>query len=102
MLRGSSPSATGRPTQNWWVDQALSTLGMPTRSSERRFARAEGSGANHLRDVGEFTLRLLDLRLHHPQLVNVLDEALGAGVSADHALESLADGHLAPWPALRA
>src|SRR5258708_1701013 len=100
MRRGSKPSATSKPSQNWWVDQILRTRGMPTRSSDRGLDCAEGLGPNHLSNVGVSMPALLDCSLHHPQFTGVLNEALGARVAADDALEPLPDRHLAPRPAL--
>src|SRR5438552_1666679 len=75
----------------------------------RRLARdgagadpAEGVLANHLRHVGIVTLDLLELRLDHAHLVDVLDETLGARVAADHALPTRRERQLAPRPALGA
>src|SRR5919109_1750361 len=72
----------------------------------RRLARdragadpAEGVLANHLRHVGIVTLDLLELRLDHTHLVDVLDETFRARVAADHAFPSLRERQLAPWPA---
>src|SRR3954469_17146730 len=100
MRRASKPSATRKPSQNWWVDHMLRTRGMPTRSSERDFGGAESLGPNHLSHVGISMPALLDFRLHHAQFAGILDQALRAGIAADHALESFAYRHLAPWPAL--
>src|SRR5206468_12774553 len=74
---------------------------MPSRSLLR-----DGGGAdpaervlpNHLGNVRVVTLDLLELRLHDPHLVDVLDEALRARVAADHALPTLGQRQLAPPP----
>src|SRR5262245_34577083 len=78
---------------------------MPIRSLLR-----DGAGAdppervlpNHFGNVRVLTLDLLELRLDDPQLVHVLDEALGAGVTADHAFPAGGQWQLAPRPALGA
>src|SRR5437867_85740 len=98
-LRGSTPSAVNRPIQNWWVDQRLRTRGTPMRRLARDGAGADPAErvlANHLGNVRVLTLDLLELRLHHAHLVDVLDEPLGARVAADHALPALGQRHLAP------
>src|ERR671918_1228700 len=78
---------------------------MPTRSLLRDGGGADPAErvlANHFGNVRVLTLDLLELRLHHPHLVDVLDEALGTRVAADHALPALGQRHLAPGPALGA
>src|SRR5882724_9216950 len=100
MRRGSKPSATKKPSQNWWVDQILRTRGMPTRSSDRDFGGAESFVPNHFSHVGISMSALLDSSLHHPQFAGIFDEALGAGIAADNTLEALPHRYLAPWPAL--
>src|SRR5215470_6859523 len=94
------PSAVKKPCQNWCVDQRFRTRGMPIRSSARRdgfgAGAAEGVLANHLGNVRVLTLDLLELRLHRPHLVRVLDESLRTGVSADHALPAGGQRDLAP------
>src|SRR2546422_10285421 len=57
---------------------------------------------NHLGTVRVLTLDLLELRLHHAHLVDVLDEPLGTRVVADDALPAGRQRHLAPLPALGA
>src|SRR5215468_12464295 len=57
---------------------------------------------NHLGHVRVLTLDLLELRLHHAHLVDVLDETLGARVAADHALPARRQRQLAPLAALGA
>src|SRR4051794_31021539 len=99
MRRGSKPSATRKPSQNWWVDQILRTRGMPTRRLDRDFGGAESLVPNHFSDVGISMPALLDFCLYHPQFAGVFNETLGTGVAADNALESLPHRHLAPWPA---
>src|SRR5262249_43067519 len=101
-LRGSTPSAPNSPTQNWWVDQTFRTRGMPTRSLDR-----DGAGAtervfpNHVGHVRVVTLDVLQPGFHLTHLVDVLDESLGTGVAADHALPTGGQGHLAPRAAGR-
>src|SRR5215475_9422285 len=63
---------------------------------------AERVRPNHLGNVRVLTLDLLELRLHLAQLVDVLDQALGTGVAADHALPALGQRQLAPRPTRRA
>src|SRR2546430_15037237 len=78
---------------------------MPIRSLFR-----DGGGAdpaepvlpNHFGNVRVLTLDLLELGLHHPHLVDVLDEALGTRVAADDALVALRQLQLAPRAALAA
>src|SRR5215813_15112502 len=78
---------------------------MPTRSLVR-----DGGGVdpaervlpNHLGNVRVLTLDLLELRLHHAHLVDVLDEPLGARVAADHALPAFGQRQLAPRATLGA
>src|SRR5689334_15302532 len=101
------PSASKKPTQNWCVDQRLSTRGMPTRSAARGFAAGSGDGgapegcrANHFSSVWVGILNGLEVLLHHQHLVDVLDEPLRAGVTADHALPAGSKRHLAPRAAL--
>src|SRR5688572_12243029 len=78
---------------------------MPTRI----LLRGDGGGvagpaervlANHFGNVRVLTLDLLELRLDHAHLVDVLDEALRARVAADHALVAFRQGQLAPRAAL--
>src|SRR3989441_169240 len=57
---------------------------------------------NHLGNVRVLTLDLLELRLHHAHLVDVLDEPLGARVAADHPLPARRQRQLAPLAALGA
>src|SRR5213592_683852 len=98
-LRGSTPRAVNRPIQNWWVDQRFRTRGTPTRRLARDGAGADSAErvlANHLGNVRVLTLDLLELRLHHAHLVDVLDEPLRTRVAADHALPALGQRHLAP------
>src|SRR3989475_10284007 len=57
---------------------------------------------NHLGNVRVLTLDLLELRLHHAHLVDVLDEPLGTRVVADDALPAGRQRHLAPLAALGA
>src|SRR4029450_2967924 len=78
---------------------------MPTRS----LFRAGGGGdpaervlANHLGHVRVLTLDLLELRLHHAHLVDVLHEPLGTRVAADDALPAGGERELAPLAALGA
>src|SRR4029450_11170577 len=78
---------------------------MPTRS----LFRAGGGGdpaervlANHLGHVRVLTLDLLELRLHHAHLVDVLHETLGTRVAADDALPAGGERELAPLAALGA
>src|SRR5262249_56931730 len=59
---------------------------------------AERVLANHLGNVRVLTLDLLELRLHHAHLVDVLDEPLGTRVAADHALPARRQRQLAPLP----
>src|SRR5450432_477032 len=94
------PSAIRNPSQNWCVDQILSTLGMPRRNSDRGFDRPEGFGANHLSDVRIGMFDFLNPGFHHPHFADILDEPLGTGIAADNALEALPDRDLAPWPPL--
>src|SRR5689334_23361280 len=78
---------------------------MPTRSLLRDGGGADPAErvlANHLGNVRVLTLDLLELRLDHPHLVDVLDEALRARVAADHALVALGQLQLAPRAALAA
>src|SRR5687768_16837389 len=80
---------------------------MPTRSlllgdGDGVAGPAERVLPNHFGNVRVLTLDLLELRLHHPHLVDVLDEPLRAGVTADHALPALGQRQLAPRPALGA
>src|SRR5712671_3872284 len=100
MRRESKPSATRKPSQNWWVDQILRTRGIPTRKLDRDFGGAESFVPNHFSHVGISMPALLDSSLHHPQFAGVLNESLGTGIAADHALEPLPHRHLAPRPAL--
>src|SRR5262245_66285712 len=93
------PSAVKRPCQKWCVDQRFRTRGMPIRSLARDGCGpgpAEGVLANHFGNVRVLTLDLLQLRLDRPHLVRVLDEALRAGVPADHTLPACRERHLAP------
>src|SRR4029450_5996787 len=57
---------------------------------------AERVRPNHFGKVRVLTLDLLELRLHLAQLVDVLHQALGAGVAADHSLPALGERQLAP------
>src|SRR5437899_10226917 len=78
---------------------------MPIRSLLRDDGGADPAErvlANHLGNVRVLTLDLLQLRLHHAHLVDVLDEPLRTGVVADDALPAGRQGHLAPLAALRA
>src|SRR5262245_64509890 len=78
---------------------------MPTRSLFR-----DGPGAdpaervlpNHLGNVRVLTLDLLELRLDHAHLVDVLDEPLRARVAADDPLPARCQRQLAPLAALGA
>src|SRR5262245_15864713 len=104
-LRGSTPSEVRNPIQNWWVFQRFRTRGMPTRSLVRDGGGvdpAERVLANHLGNVRVLTLDLLELRLHHAHLVDVLDETLRTRVAADHTLPARRQRQLAPLAALRA
>src|SRR5499426_2813615 len=76
---------------------------MPTRS----LVRDDGGGdpaervlANHLGNVRVLTLDLLELGLHHPELVGVLDESFGARVAADDPFPAGRQRQLAPLPTL--
>src|SRR5262245_38012733 len=103
-----TPMAVRKPIQNWCVLQTLSTRGMPTRSRLRSGAEAGRRGSagdvpervlpNQVRHVGESMLGPLHLRLDDTQLVDVLHQALRAGVVHDHALPARAHGHAAPGP----
>src|SRR4051812_27667948 len=77
----------------------LRTFGIPTRKLDRDFGGAESLVPNHFSHVWINMPALLDLCLHHAQFAGVLDQALWAGIAADHPLKTLADRHLAPWPA---
>src|SRR5215510_2537478 len=97
------PSASKKPTQNWCVDQRLSTRGMPTRRRSRGFAggsgvggAAEGCRANHFSSVWVGILHGLKVLLHHEHLVDVLEQSLRAGIAADHALPAGGERYLAP------
>src|SRR5437899_3863299 len=57
---------------------------------------------NHLGNVRVLTLDLLELRLEHADLVDVLDEPLGTRVVADDALPAGRQRQLAPLAALGA
>src|SRR5262245_34241670 len=104
------PSASKKPTQNWWVDQRLRTRGMPTRRRSRGVAAvsgaccscraAEGRCANQFSSVWVCILHSLKVFLHHEHLVDVLEQSLRAGVAADHALPAGGERYLAPRPAL--
>src|SRR5262245_49045462 len=102
------PSASKNPTQNWCVDQRLSTRGMPTRSSARGFAAgsrcdpgaAEGGFANHFSSVWVGILDGLQVLLHDPHLVDILEQSLRAGVATDHALPAGGERYFAPRAAL--
>src|SRR5688500_10356537 len=97
------PRAPNRPVQNWCVDQRFRTRGMPTRSLARDGAgAAERVRANQLGNVRVVTLDLLQLRFHHPHLIDVLDEPLGTRVAADDALPALGERKLAPRAPARA
>src|SRR5206468_3443135 len=82
------------------------TRGMPIRS----LFRGDDGGAdpaervlpNHLGNVRVLTLDLLELRLHHAHLVDVLDEPLGTRVVADDSLPAGRQRQLAPLAALGA
>src|SRR5262245_14107683 len=72
---------------------------MPTRSLVRDGGGgdpAERVLANHLGHVRVLTFDLLELGLHHPELVGVLDESFGARVAADDALPAGRQRQLAP------
>src|SRR2546422_11180443 len=78
---------------------------MPTRSLLRDGGGADPAErvlANHFGNVRVLTLDLLELRLHHAHLVDVLDESLGTRVAADDPLPARGQGHLAPLAALGA
>src|SRR6185503_18426364 len=78
---------------------------MPTRSLLRDGAVADPAERvlpNHFGNVRVLTLDLLELRLDHPHLVDVLDEALGTRVAADHALVTFCQLQLTPRAALAA
>src|SRR5262249_5884272 len=97
------PSASKKPTQNWCVDQRLSTRGMPMRSRSRGVAAglrdgcvAEGCRANHFSSVWVGMLHGLEILLHHEHLVHVLEQSLRARVAADHALPAGGNRNLAP------
>src|SRR5262245_350520 len=101
------PSAPKKPTQNWWVDQRLSTRGMPMRSAARGFAAGSGDGpgaegcrANHFSSVWVGILHGLEVLLHHQHLVDVLEQSLRAGVAADYALPAGGNRYFAPGAAL--
>src|SRR5262245_17651051 len=97
------PSAVNRPTQNWWVDQRFRTRGTPMRSLDRDGAgSAERVLPNPLGNVRVVTLDVLQLGLHLPHLVDVLDQSLWARVAADHALPARRQRQLAPLPSGRA
>src|SRR5262249_16950757 len=99
----SIPSAPNSPHQNWCVDQAFRTRGIPIRRLARDGAgSAERGLPNHFGGIRILTLDLLQLRLHDSQLVRVLDETLRTGVAADHTLPALGERHLAPGPTLGA
>src|SRR5512138_3571544 len=104
MFSCATPSAWRKPTQNWAVDQTFSTFGMPTRSFERSLPgeAAEGFLANHVRNVREGILGLLDPGLDGLHLLEVLDEPLRAGVVHDDPLPARPHRHLAPRPSLAA
>src|SRR5262245_31740979 len=100
------PSASKKPTQNWCVDQRLSTRGMPTRKRPRGFVAgsddggaAEGCRANQFSSVWVGILHSLEILFHHEHLVDVFEQSFWAGVAADHALPSGSERHLAPGPA---
>src|ERR1700730_7399117 len=102
------PSASKKPTQSWWVDQRLSTRGMPMRSAARGFAAGSGDGpgaaegrrANHFSNVWVGILHGLKVLLYHQHLVDVLEQSLRARVTADYALPAGGNGYFAPAPAL--
>src|SRR5439155_5728108 len=76
---------------------------MPTRSLVRDGGGgdpAERVLANHLGNVRVLTLDLLELRLHHAHLVDVLHEPLRTRVAADDALPAGGERELAPLAAL--
>src|SRR5438093_330196 len=99
-LRGSTPSAPNRPTQNWCVDQTFRARGMPTRSLDR-----DGAGAaervlpNQLGNVRVVTLDVLQPGFDLAHLVHVLDQSLGARVATDHPLPARGERDLAPLAA---
>src|SRR5215471_17059465 len=75
---------------------------MPTRSLVRDGGGvdpAERVLANHLGNVRVLTLDLLELRLHHAHLVDVLDEPLGTRVATDDSLPARRERQLAPLAA---
>src|SRR5262245_6970848 len=102
------PSASKKPTQNWCVDQRLSTRGIPIRRPSRGFAAGSGGGsgapegcrANHFSSVWVGIFHGLEVLLHHEHLVDVLDQSLRAGVATDHALPAGAERDFAPGAAL--
>src|SRR5581483_7152964 len=96
MRRGSMPREIRKPTQNWWVDQRLSVRGMPMRSSVRDFSLPEGVCANQVGHVRKDIFGFLQLGFHHAHFVDVLEQALRAGVAADDALPAFGERHLAP------
>src|SRR5262249_1793466 len=79
----------------------LRTRGMPMRRSDRRFEAVEGLVANQFSHVGMRTSALLQSGFDQPHLVDVFQQSLRAGVSADHALPALLQRDLAPRTAYR-
>src|SRR5574341_1672852 len=80
----------------------LRTLGIPILSFDRYSGVTEAVFADHFRNIGMSTFHVFHLAFHHPHLVRVLEQALGAGVAADDPLPAFGQRHLAPRPALRA
>src|SRR5215469_4757247 len=82
----------------------LSTLGMPTRSWERSLTltgvsvAAEAFFANHVGNIRESILGLLDSSFDHFHFTQIFHQALGAGVVDDHPLPSGNQRDLAPRP----
>src|SRR5262249_56031798 len=75
----------------------LRTRGMPTRSLDRDGAgSAERVLPNQLGNVRVVTLDVLQPGFHLAHLVDVLDQSLGTGVAADHALPAWDERDLAP------
>ena len=89
--RGSMPSASKKPIQNWCVDQRLRTRGMPIRSSARDGAARRGRGGRRPSRTISATLgyaRLTSSSFAFTTRISLASstQSLRAGVAADHAL----------------